>query len=65
MLATALLVVGGLTQLTYPWMAYGIMAMPQGSGPETAVLVLRNLALVCLAGYALWLTLRASRATTM
>lgn len=64
-LATALLVVGGLTQLTYPWMAYGIMAMPQGSGPETAVLVLRNLALVCLAGYALWLTLRASRATTM
>lgn len=64
-LATAVLVVGGLTQLTYPWMAYGIMAMPQGSGPETAVLVLRNTALVCLSGHALWLTLRASRPTTM
>lgn len=64
-LAAALLVVGGLTQATYPWLAYGIMAMPQGSGPETAVLVLRNLALVCLAGYALWLTLRASRASAI
>ncbi|NLE96525.1 MAG: DUF2029 domain-containing protein [Propionibacterium sp.] len=60
-LAVALVVVGGLTQFTYPWGAFGIMALPLGSGPETAVLVLRNLTLVAMTGYALWLTLRSSR----
>lgn len=64
-LATALLLVAGLTQLSYPWMARAIMALPQGSGPETAVLVLRNVGLVCLAGYAVWLALAASRRTTV
>lgn len=60
-LAVATVVIGGLTQLTYPWGAYGIMAIPLGSGPETSVLVLRNLALVVLTGYSIALTLRASR----
>lgn len=63
-LAWALVAVAGLTQLTYPWLAYGIMAIPQGSGPETAVLVLRNALLVALAGYAGWLAWRASRRTS-
>ncbi len=44
--AVALVIVGALTQMTYPWGAYGIMAIPLGSGPETSVLLLRNLALV-------------------
>lgn len=60
-LAVALIVVGFLTQITYPWAAYGIMAIPLGSGPETSVLVLRNLILVVLTGYSLVLALRASR----
>lgn len=59
-LAVALIVVGGCTQFTYPWGTYGIMALPLGSGPETSVLVLRNLMLVVLTGYALYLTVRAS-----
>ncbi|HJE52150.1 MAG TPA: DUF2029 domain-containing protein [Tessaracoccus flavescens] len=59
--AASVLVVAGLTQFTYPWGAYGIMAIPQGSGPETSVLLLRNAMLVALGGYAYWLTLRASR----
>lgn len=60
-LAVSLVTVGFLTQLTYPWGAYGIMAIPLGSGPETSVLILRNLALAVLTGYALALTLMASR----
>lgn len=63
-LAVTLVAVGGLTQLTYPWLATGIMAVPQGSGPETAVLVLRNLVLICLSGYASWLAWRASGTAT-
>ncbi|GAA4900215.1 glycosyltransferase family 87 protein [Tessaracoccus lubricantis] len=59
--AVALVIIGGLTQFTYPWGAYGIMAIPQGSGPETSVLVLRNLMLVALTGYALAVTLKATR----
>lgn len=56
-LAVALVVIGGLTQFTYPWGAYGIMALPLGSGPETAVLILRNVGLVVLTAYALTLTI--------
>jgi hypothetical protein len=59
--AVALVLVGALTQLSYPWGAYGVMAIPLGSGPETAVLVLRNLALVVLTGHAVWLALVSSR----
>ncbi|MFT3886961.1 MAG: glycosyltransferase 87 family protein [Arachnia sp.] len=59
--AVALVIVGGLTQLTYPWAAFGIMAIPVGSGPETAILVLRNAALVLLTGHAVWLALISSR----
>lgn len=61
-LAVSLVIIGALTQYTYPWGAYGIFALPLGSAPETSVLVLRNLAVVVLTGYAYWLTLRASRA---
>ncbi|MDO5678290.1 MAG: glycosyltransferase 87 family protein [Propionibacteriaceae bacterium] len=64
-LAVSMLVVGGLTQLVYPWMVYGLMAVPLGSGPETAVLVLRNLALITLTFYAVWLAIRATRRTTI
>lgn len=60
-LAVSLVVIGLLTQLTYPWGAFGIMANPLGSGPETSVLLLRNLALLVLTGYAFALTIRASR----
>ena len=60
-LSVVLILVGGMTQFTYPWGAFGIMAIPLGAGPETSVLILRNLALVLLTGYSLWLTLRSSR----
>lgn len=60
-IAVSLIVIGGLTQFTYPWGAYGIMAIPLGSGPETSVLVLRNLALVSLTAYATRLAWVASR----
>lgn len=60
-LAVALILIGALTQFTYPWGTFGIMAIPTGSGPETAVLILRNLALVILTGYSLHLTLKSSR----
>lgn len=59
-LALAMVVIGGLTQYTYPWGAYGIMAIPLGSGPETSVLLLRNLGLIAITIYAYWLTLHAS-----
>lgn len=58
--AAGMLLVALLTQLTYPWGAYGIMAIPLGSGPETSVLVLRNLLLVALTGHSFVLTLRAT-----
>lgn len=60
-LAVTLIVIGALTQFTYPWGAYGIMNNPLGSGPETSVLLVRNAALIALTGYSFWLTLRASR----
>lgn len=63
-IAVALVIVGGLTQFTYPWGAYGIMAIPQGAGPETSVLILRNLALVALTAYSVVLTLKATRRST-
>ncbi len=59
--AVALVLVGALTQLSYPWGAYGVMAIPLGSGPETAVLILRNLALVILTAHAVWLAVVSSR----
>lgn len=60
-LAVSMVVVGFLTQYTYPWGAYGIMRLPNGSGPETSVLVLRNIAVVVLFGYSFWLTWAQSR----
>ena len=63
-IAVALVAVAALTQYTYPWGTYGIMALPLGSGPETSVLILRNLTLVALTGYAYGLTLKASGRTT-
>lgn len=60
-LAVAMVMVGGLTQMVYPWGAYGIMGIPLGSGPETSILLLRNASLVVLLAYSLALTLRASR----
>ncbi|SHJ08447.1 Protein of unknown function [Tessaracoccus bendigoensis DSM 12906] len=60
-LAVTLVTVGALTQFTYPWGAYGVMANPLGSGPETSVLLIRNVALLVLTGYCLWLTLRSTR----
>ncbi|MBK7821302.1 MAG: DUF2029 domain-containing protein [Tessaracoccus sp.] len=59
--AVALVLVGALTQLSYPWGAYGVMAIPLGSGPETAVLILRNLTLVVLTAHAVWLAAVSSR----
>lgn len=60
-LAVSLIVIGALTQFTYPWGAYGIMNNPLGSGPETSVLLIRNAGLIALTAYSFWLTLRASR----
>ncbi len=60
-IAWSLIVVGLLTQYTYPWGAYGIMAIPLGSGPETSVLVLRNLLLLVLTGYVSVLAVRSTR----
>lgn len=60
-LAVSLLLVAGMTQFTYPWGAFGIMAIPNGAGPETSVLILRNIALILLTGYTFWLTMAASR----
>jgi hypothetical protein len=60
-IALSLVCVGGLTQFTYPWGAYGIMAIPMGSGPETSVLILRNLILLVLLGYAGYLTVASTR----
>ena len=59
-LAASLVVLAGCTQFTYPWGTYGIMSIPLGSGPETSVLVLRNIGLVALTCYAIALTLMAS-----
>lgn len=59
-MAVSLILVGGLTQFTYPWGAQGIMALPLGSGAETSVLILRNLLLLVMLGHAIWLTLKAS-----
>lgn len=59
-LAISMIAVAALTQYTYPWGAYGIMAIPLGSGPETAVLLLRNASLVALLVYSVVLSLRAS-----
>lgn len=63
-MAVAMVVIGGLTQFTYPWGAYGVMAIPQGSGPETSVLVLRNVMLVALTVHALVLAWRTGRRPT-
>lgn len=59
-MAIALVIIGGLTQATYPWLTYGILGLPP-SPSATSVLVLRNVGLVILTGYSCWLTLRASR----
>lgn len=60
LLAVWLLVVGAMTQYTYPWGTFGIMALPTGSGFETSVLILRNTALV---GLLVWTIRLAWRAT--
>lgn len=59
-LAFLVILLAALTQYTYPWGTYGIMGMPNGSGPETSVLILRNLLVV---GLTLWVTRLAWRAT--
>jgi hypothetical protein len=33
-LSVVLILVGGMTQFTYPWGAFGIMAIPLGAGPR-------------------------------
>ncbi len=55
-----LVIVAGLTQYTYPWGTFGIMAMPGGSPLETSMLILRNLLLV---GVTLQMILLAWRIT--
>ena len=62
-LAVTLVGVGALTHYVYPWGAYGIMAIPLGSGPETSALLLRNAVLVALLIYATALAIRATRPT--
>ncbi|RRD47873.1 glycosyltransferase family 87 protein [Tessaracoccus sp. OH4464_COT-324] len=59
-LGAALVVVGALTQYTYPWGAFGIMALPQGSGADIAVLAARNLLLIVLTAYSGWLTVKTA-----
>lgn len=59
-LAVAMVVVAGLTQYTYPWGTHGIMALPNGSGLETSILILRNLLLVALLAYTVKLAWRAT-----
>lgn len=61
LLAVAMVALGALTQYTYPWGTYGIMGMPNGSGFETSVLILRNLLVVVLATWVSILTFRATR----
>ncbi|GAB3814273.1 glycosyltransferase family 87 protein [Tessaracoccus terricola] len=63
-LSVAMVVVAGLTQYTYPWGTHGIMALPNGSGLETSMLILRNLLLVGLLGYATRLAWRATSSTS-
>ncbi len=46
LVSIALIVVAGLTQYTYPWGTFGIMGLPNGSGLETSMLLLRNIVLV-------------------
>lgn len=64
LLAAVLLAISALTQLVYPWGALGILAVPHGSGPETALLMLRNSLLILLSGYTLYLAHRATRGTS-
>ena len=64
-LAVTLILVGAMTQFTYPWGAYGIMALPLGSGPEMSVLILRNLTVVAMLCHAAWLTFKTSSKTSL
>lgn len=59
-LSGAMVLVAGLTQYTYPWGTHGIMALPNGSGLETSMLILRNLLLVALLVYVTRLAWRAT-----
>lgn len=51
MVTVSLTIVAGLTQYTYPWGTFGIMGMPNGSGLETSMLLLRNIILVATTIY--------------
>ncbi|HMR48262.1 MAG TPA: glycosyltransferase family 87 protein [Arachnia sp.] len=59
--AVTTLAVAATTQLSYPWAAQGIMALPMGSGLETSVLILRNALLVALLAHTAYLAGRATR----
>lgn len=60
LLAVLMILLSALTQYTYPWGTYGIMAVPNGSGPETSALIMRNILVV---GLSIWVTTLAWRAT--
>lgn len=59
--AVTVLAVAATTQLSYPWAAQGIMALPMGSGLETSVLILRNALLVALSAHTASLAWRTTR----
>jgi putative membrane protein len=59
-LAIGLIIVAILTQYTYPWGTLGIMAIPNGSGFESSILIARNILLVFLTGLTAGLAWRAS-----
>lgn len=61
-LAATTLAVAALTQLSYPWAAQGIMAIPMGSGLEMSVLILRNVALIALLAHSVYLGWRTTKA---
>lgn len=61
-LAVLTVLLGAMTQYTYPWGTYGIMGMPNGWGLETSVLILRNSLVVALA---VWVGLLAWKATAV
>ncbi len=61
LVTVALIVVAGLTQYTYPWATFGIMGMPNGSGLETSMLILRNIILVATTLYTIRLAWRVTK----
>ena len=60
LVTVSLIVVAALTQYTYPWGTFGIMGLPNGSGLETSMLLLRNIILVATTLYTIRLAWRAT-----